>query len=105
MRIAGRGPVVVFESGLGETQRSWRKVVPPLARCFTVVTYDRAGVGRSPPQSSSKRVLAANVADNLLAQLRAHHLSGPFILVGHSIGGLYVQAFARNHPSAVAGLV
>ncbi|MGH7987229.1 MAG: alpha/beta fold hydrolase [Candidatus Binataceae bacterium] len=105
MRIVGHGPVVVFESGMGETQGSWRTVATALACCLTVVTYDRPGIGGSPVNSPIKPVLAAKVADDLLLQLRAHHLSPPFILVGHSIGGLYVQAFARNHPSAVAGLV
>ena len=50
-------------------------------------------------------MLAAAVADDLLVQLRDHGLPGPFLLVGHSLGGLYVQAFARNHPDEVAGMV
>jgi pimeloyl-ACP methyl ester carboxylesterase len=106
MQVIGRGPVVVFESGSGEALGNWASVVPALAPCLTTVTYDRPGVGDSPPsRHPTAPVLAADVADSLLAQLRARDLAGPYILVGHSIGGLYVQAFARNHPRAVAGVV
>lgn len=106
MTIVGHGPVVVFESGTGEAQESWAQVRAALAPCLTVVTYDRPGGGaRAAPGPPASPVLAARVADDLLAELRAHGLSAPYILVGHSIGGLYVQAFARNHPAAVAGLV
>jgi pimeloyl-ACP methyl ester carboxylesterase len=106
MDIIGHGPVAVFESGLGEGRESWKAVAPALARCLTVVTYDRRGIRESPPlEASTKPVLAANVARDLLAALRAHGLAKPYILVGHSLGGLYVQAFARNYPKAVAGLV
>ncbi|TPV97491.1 MAG: putative aminoacrylate hydrolase RutD [Beijerinckiaceae bacterium] len=106
MEVFGRGPAVVFESGLGEGRDSWREVARGLALCLTVVLYDRPGIGGSPaPQDPGNPVLAAAVADDLLVQLRDHGLPGPFLLVGHSLGGLYVQAFARNHPDEVAGMV
>jgi pimeloyl-ACP methyl ester carboxylesterase len=106
MRINGHGPAVVFESGLGEAQRSWVSVVRALASCLTTVTYNRVGIDNSLQAPGSRApVLAAVVANDLLAALRAHDLPGPYILVGHSIGGLYVQAFARDHPRQVAGVV
>jgi pimeloyl-ACP methyl ester carboxylesterase len=71
-----------------------------------VVTYDRPGIGNSPaPPNPGAPVLAASVADDLLGELCDRGLPGPYLLVGHWIGGLYVQAFARNHPDAVAGMV
>ncbi len=105
--ITGQGkPVVVLESGLGETREHWLPVATALAHCLTVVTYDRSGNGDSPSlQVAGKPVLAGDVATALLRQLHARDIGGPFILVGHSIGGLYVQAFARNYPAEVAGIV
>jgi pimeloyl-ACP methyl ester carboxylesterase len=106
LEVVGRGPVVVLESGLGQERKNWDRVARALTPCLTVVTYDRPGIGESPPlQDPEAPVLASTVAADLLARLRARGLPEPYILVGHSLGGLYVQAFARNHPSAVAGLV
>src|SRR5262249_4913310 len=103
MAILGRGPVVVFESGLGKGRDDWREVAKGLAPCLTVVLYDRPGIGSSPaPPNLAVPVLAAAVADDLLARLGDRGLPGPYLLVGHSLGGLYVQAFAHNHPGAVA---
>jgi pimeloyl-ACP methyl ester carboxylesterase len=106
MEVIGRGPVVVLESGLGQARKNWDLVSRALTPCLTVVTYDRPGIGESPPpQNPEGPVLATTIAADLLARLRARGLPEPYILVGHSLGGLYVQAFARRHPSAVAGLV
>ncbi len=104
--ISGRGPVVVFESGLGRTHSDWSAVVPTLSRCLTTVTYDRPGLGDSPkPADPPASISAASVADQLLTLLNAKHLPNPYILVGHSLGGLYAQAFARHYPRDVAGIV
>jgi hypothetical protein len=48
MDVSGRGPVVVFESALGQAQANWKDVAQALAPCLTTVTYDRPGIGRSP---------------------------------------------------------
>lgn len=106
MQVSGHGPVVVFESALGEAHSNWNEVSQALAPCLTVVTYDRPGIAASPPpKEPTAPVLASVVAEQLLAELRARGLVGPYLMVGHSIGGLYVQAFARNYPDAVAGMV
>jgi pimeloyl-ACP methyl ester carboxylesterase len=96
--------VVVFESGAGSEQSVWMKVLPGLTPCLTTVTYDRPGIGDSPPRADRMApLLAADDARLLRAELQLRGLKEPFILVGHSIGGLYVQAFARMYPGLVAG--
>lgn len=99
------GPVVVFESGLGEPMTGWRQAAGPLAACMRVVLYDRPGIGMSDPRANLGPVLAADVAGGLAALLDGLGLPAPYILVGHSLGGLYVQAFARALPGRVAAIV
>jgi pimeloyl-ACP methyl ester carboxylesterase len=100
------GPVVVFEAGLGADISAWRDVVGPISAFAQATLYDRAGLGSSTPLVEPGRpITARSVAtalDQLLTQAGLHP---PFILVGHSLGGLYVQMFARLHPEAVAGMV
>jgi pimeloyl-ACP methyl ester carboxylesterase len=99
------GPVVVLESGLGEDMREWRAVAQALAPCARVVTYDRPGIGRSAPRPDVAPVLAGAVARELAELLRTLGMPPPYVLVGHSLGGLYVQAFARAMPGDVAAVV
>lgn len=104
MRVAGQGlPVIVLESGGGLTLGFWTALSQRLAGESTVVSYDRAGVGWSDPSDADRG--PAGVVDDLAAALRARRLPGPYILVGHSIGGLYVRRFASAHPDLTAGLV
>ena len=99
------GPVVVFESGRGEDMRGWKSVAQPLATCLRVVLYDRPGIGRSGPYAGPSVRLADTVADQLAALLKVLSMPPPYILVGHSLGGFYAQAFAWSHPEAVAAVV
>lgn len=107
VRVLGDdGPVVVFEAGLGNGIASWGAVPDEVARFARVVLYERAGIGRSVPLARpGVPVTAAAVAGALHALLHAAGLRPPFILVGHSLGGLYVQMFARRYPAEVAGVV
>jgi pimeloyl-ACP methyl ester carboxylesterase len=99
------GPVVVFESGRGEDMRSWEQVARPLAACARVVLYDRPGIGRSSPRMGASVLLADTVVDQLAALLHAIDMPPLYILVGHSLGGFYAQAFARKRPAEVAAVV
>jgi pimeloyl-ACP methyl ester carboxylesterase len=99
------GPTVVFESGQGLGMASWDRVAPRLAGCARVVVYDRPGIGDSPARLSNRPVMADTVADELARLLRAIGAAPPYILVGHSLGGLYVQSFARRNPKDVAAVV
>lgn len=102
--VRGSGsPVVVLEAGSGETSIGWQAVADALAEHTTVVSYDRAGYAWSTP-SDEPRTGDAVVAD-LRAALAASGLEGPYVLVGHSMGGLYARLLAERHPDEVAGLV
>ncbi|GJE02200.1 2-succinyl-6-hydroxy-2, 4-cyclohexadiene-1-carboxylate synthase [Methylobacterium isbiliense] len=103
--MGSAGPVVVLEAGRGKDMQSWALVAPALASCMRVIRYDRPGIGGSAASAPDQVVLADTVADQLLVLLRTLDLAPPYILVGHSLGGLYVQAFARLHPTATAAVV
>jgi pimeloyl-ACP methyl ester carboxylesterase len=106
VRVLGvSGPWVVFESGLGAGMNDWAKVAPMLAACTRVVLYDRLGIGTSPPLDDNGPVVASAVAGRLARLLRTINATPPYILVGHSLAGLYVQSFARLYPQYVAGVV
>jgi len=97
------GPVTVFEAGGGMRMTTWKKVFPKIAAFTTTVAYNRAGFGNSSPAEMPRN--GPNIVHELRAFLRAAGLSPPYVLVGHSLGGLYMQLFARLHPEEVAGLV
>lgn len=102
--LAGTGgPVVVLESGLGGALAWWSKVLPDIAKSSTVFAYNRPGIGESSPPVTPRE--GRHVVDELRQVLRARGLAPPYVLVGHSLGGLYMQLFARRFPDDVAGLV
>ncbi len=102
--VRGRGDaIVVFDAGLGDTHEAWRWVWPDVAKFARVVLYDRAGLGRSDPAPAPRT--SARIAEELHALLVNVGLPGPYILVGHSFGGLDVQWFASRYPFEVAALV
>jgi pimeloyl-ACP methyl ester carboxylesterase len=104
VRIEGAGRVtVVFENGLGDSLEVWRRVQPRVARCARTFAYNRAGYPGSPGTSDPRD--AAHVVTELRAELAARGVPPPYVLVGHSLGGLYAQYFARRHPAEIAGVV
>jgi pimeloyl-ACP methyl ester carboxylesterase len=94
---------VIFESGFGTGLGAWRKVAPEVAKSARAVSYSRAGHGSSDARPEPRTILESSVElDQLVASA---HLAPPFILVGHSYGGLLARAFAVRHPDWVAGMV
>lgn len=102
--LAGQGaPVVVFENGLGASLDWWAKVWPDTVQETTALAYNRAGYGHSEASPGPRD--GAHVVEELRALLQARKLPPPYVLVGHSLGGLYMQLYARQYPGEVAALV
>ena len=96
-------PTVVLEAGLGSFSPNWHWVRHELARELTVVAYDRAGLGWSDPSPAPRD--AGTMAAELHTAMHAIGISGPYVLAGHSFGGLVVRAFADLYRPETAGLV
>jgi pimeloyl-ACP methyl ester carboxylesterase len=104
MWISGNGnPAVVFDTGGGGSLELWGKVPLEVSRFTQVVSYDRAGNGLSDKSANQRD--ARHVAIELHTALMNAHVASPYILVGHSVGGIYVRVFASLYPNEVAGLV
>jgi pimeloyl-ACP methyl ester carboxylesterase len=97
-------PTVILEAGLGQPaamMSGW--IQPGLATVTRVCVYDRAGMGWSEPADTPRDGVA--IATDLHTLLRRAEIDGPYVLAGHSSGGVYVQVFAAQYPDEVAGLV
>ena len=102
--IAGHGaPAVVMENGLGGRLEWWAKVFPEVAKETQVFAYNRPGTGASDNVSMSRD--GDHIVEELRQNLRETGIAPPYVLVGHSLGGLYIQLYARRYPNEVAGLV
>jgi pimeloyl-ACP methyl ester carboxylesterase len=98
-------PVVVFENGMGEDLSTWKGVQPGIAKLTRTLTYDRAGLGQSEPSPSTGARDARQLASELHTLLHTINVPGPYVLVGHSLGGAIVQVYAHDYPAEVVGLV
>lgn len=99
-------PVVLLEAGIAATSISWSLVQRRVAEFSTVCSYDRAGLGWSERRrDGSCPCTLEQMTSELAALLREAGLVAPFVLVGHSFGGLLVSAFACAYSEQVAGLV
>jgi pimeloyl-ACP methyl ester carboxylesterase len=123
IECSGTGsPTVVLEAGSGNTARVWHAhepgrpaIFPAVARFTRVCAYDRPGTvwpgGEGQPKSVSRSDpvamprTAVDIVGDLHALLRAAHVPGPYVLAGHSFGGLVVRLYATTYPGEVAGLV
>ncbi len=96
-------PTVIFENGLGAIYDYWDKVIPEVSKNATVYAYNRAGYGKS--TASSNRRDGETIINELRSNLSHKDIKPPYILVGHSLGGLYMQYFARRYPKEVQALI
>jgi pimeloyl-ACP methyl ester carboxylesterase len=104
LRCRGAGsPTVVLDAGGANWSYTWRFVQPAMARFARVCSFDRAGYGFSDP--SDRPATAANIVDDLHAALAKADIRPPYVLVGHSAGGLYMTLYADLYLSEVAGMV
>jgi len=101
---SGQGsPTILLEAGLMSTVLSWSRLQSELAKSFHVVSYDRAGLGWSDPGPMPRT--ADRIVDELHTLLKRAGITPPYILVGHSFGGLTMPLFAGRFPDEVAGMV
>lgn len=98
-----QGPTILLEAGLMSTILSWSGLQQELSRSFRVVSYDRAGLGWS--DSGPMPRTADRIVEELNTLLEHAAIPGPYVLVGHSFGGLIMPLFAARFPEKVAGAV
>ena len=104
LHCTGSGsPTVVLEPGGGASSSDFAWIAPVVARDTTVCVYDRAGRGWSDATDGPQD--GTHIAADLHTLLDRAHVPGPYVLAGHSFGGLYVQSFAAQFPDQVAGMV
>lgn len=96
-------PTVVFDAGLGGSSLDWTLVQPEVASFTRACAYDRAGYAWSDPGPMPRN--AKSIVSDLEQLLGNGSVAAPYVLVGHSLGGLIVQHFARQNPDRTAGLV
>src|SRR6516165_10224017 len=94
---------VVLIAGLGRTAEDWAKVQPAVSAFARVCSYDRAGSGASDKTATPQTV--DEIVEDLHRLLSAAGEKGPYVLVGHSIAGIYCRRFETAHPADVAGLL
>jgi pimeloyl-ACP methyl ester carboxylesterase len=99
----GARATVVFENGSRATFDTWRKVIDMLPHDVSVFAYNRPGYGSSETTAMPRD--GATIAAELRGLLQQQGLPPPYVLVGHSLGGLYMQLFARRYPEDVRGIV
>jgi pimeloyl-ACP methyl ester carboxylesterase len=97
------GPTVILMAGLFSWSVVWYKTQPAIAQKTRVCAFDRAGYGFSDP--GPRPQILSDVVDDLHAALNAGPIPGPYVLVGHSLGGIEARLYAQRWPKEVVGMV
>lgn len=104
LHCQGQGnPTVLLEAGLNDFSVQWALVQPAVAQFTQVCAYDRAGLGWS--ETSPHPRTSATMVDELHTLLTKAGVTGPYVLVGHSFGGINLRRFAHQYPATVQGMV
>jgi pimeloyl-ACP methyl ester carboxylesterase len=104
MECAGDGsPAVILDAGFGEDHFTWFHVQYEIGRLTRVCSYDRAGLGQSEAAPTPRT--SQHIVQDLHTLLGNAAIRGPYVLVGHSFGGLNVRLYADQYPDEVAGMV
>ncbi len=104
IRTEGKGtPTVVIETGIMDRMENWGPLQQHIAQVSRIITYNRAGYGQSEPGPLPRH--SGREAEELKALLDAASIPGPYVIVGHSLGGLNAQVFAAKYPEDVAGII
>ncbi|HEX2573533.1 MAG TPA: alpha/beta hydrolase [Polyangia bacterium] len=101
--IGEGSPTVLLQSGYTDWSLGWSTVQPEIAKFARVCSYDRPGLGDSDPSPDAGST--ARLVEDLHTLLDKAHVPPPYVLVGHSAGGMYQRLFAAAHPETVAGMV
>lgn len=96
-------PVVILTAGLGGWAADWRKVQPEMAKTTRVCAWDRPGFGFS--SGTTETQTTAHIVSDLEAGLKAARIKGPYVAVGHSLGGYETLLFKDRNPRTVVGMV
>lgn len=103
-KIRGKkNPTVILENGMASTFETWKQIPDSLSKYATVLTYNRAGLGKSEIAESKRTV--PNMVKDLEQLLEQKKLNGPFILVAHSMGSYVSRYYALQHPKKVLGIL
>jgi len=97
------GPSVIFESGIAATSQNWAQMQEAVSHFAHTVAYDRGGLGWSSANTTERT--PSNIVAELRLLLQEAGVAPPYVLVGHSFGGLAVRHFAAEHPAEVVGVV
>ena len=101
---AKEGPTVILEAGMNESSATWRGLPAKIADFTRVCAYDRAGLGKSNTATPGART-SLQVATELHALLKKAGITGPLLIVGHSLGGVHARMYASRYAIDVAGMV
>ncbi|HEX5107912.1 MAG TPA: alpha/beta hydrolase [Vicinamibacterales bacterium] len=102
-QVGTRGPVVVFEAGIAATCLNWSRVQAEMMGRAQTVSYDRAGLGWSPPAHGDRSL--RQLTDDLHRLIHSLDPAPPVILTGHSFGTFVVRVYAHRFPDDVSALV
>lgn len=104
IKCLGTGsPTVILEAGWGDDGSTWSLIQPEISRYTRICSYDRVGLGLSDPGPES--ITYNQAVMDLHTLLKEANIESPYILVGHSLGGMYMLLYTHRFPAEVYGLV